>query len=121
MDMMYMDDAIDAIVDLLNADGDKLVHRNSFNITAMSFEPEEIAASIRKYIPDFELEYDVDPVRQGIANSWPNSIDATCAKEEWNFSPNYDLDKMTREMLVQLSKKFKEEGVETAVSFDNLD
>ena len=120
MDMMYMDDAIDAIVDLLNADDSKLVHRNSFNITAMSFEPEEIAASIRKYIPDFEMEYDVDPVRQGIANSWPNSIDATCAKEEWNFAPNYDLDKMTREMLVQLSKKFKEEGIETKVSFDEL-
>lgn len=119
MDMMYMDDAIDAIVDLLNADPDKLVHRNSFNITAMSFEPEEIAASIRKFIPDFEMNYDVDPVRQGIANSWPNSIDASCAKEEWNFSPNYDLDKMTEEMLKQLSKKFKEEGIETKVSFDD--
>lgn len=118
MDMMYMDDAIDAIVDLMNADASRLVHRNSFNITAMAFDPEEIAASIKKFIPDFELSYDVDPVRQGIANSWPNSIDATCAKEEWDFKPNYDLDKMTEEMLKQLTKKFKEEGVETKVQID---
>src|SRR5699024_7131007 len=82
MDMMYMPDAIDAIVDLMNAPADKLVNRNAFNITAMSFEPEEIAASIKKFMPDFTMDYDVDPVRQGIADSWPNSIDATCAKEE---------------------------------------
>lgn len=117
MDMMYMDDAIDGIVDLLNADADKLIHRNSFNITAMSFEPEEIAASIKKFIPDFEMKYDVDPVRQGIANSWPNSIDDSDARKEWGFKPNYDLDKMTEKMLKELSKKFKEEGVETKVSF----
>ncbi|WP_159723720.1 NAD-dependent epimerase/dehydratase family protein [Enterococcus sp. CSURQ0835] len=117
MDMMYMDDAIDGIVDLLNADGDKLIHRNSFNITAMSFEPEEIAASIKKFIPDFEMKYDVDPVRQGIANSWPNSIDDSDARKEWGFKPNYDLDKMTEKMLKELSKKFKAEGIETKVSF----
>lgn len=105
MDMMYMDDAIDAVVDLLNADASKLKHRNSFNIAAMSFEPEQIAASIRKYIPNFEIDYDVDPVRQGIANSWPNSIDATCAKEEWGFEPKFDLDRMTKTMLDELSKK----------------
>ncbi|MBF0714087.1 L-threonine 3-dehydrogenase [Gemella sp. GH3] len=105
MDMMYMDDAIDAVVDLLNADSSKLKHRNSFNIAAMSFEPEQIAASIRKYIPNFEMDYDVDPVRQGIANSWPNSIDSTCATEEWGFEPKFDLDKMTKTMLDELSKK----------------
>lgn len=107
MDMMYMDDAVSAIIDLMNADSSKLKHRNSFNITAMSFEPEEIAASIRKYIPDFTIDYDVDPIRQSIASSWPNSIDDSCAREEWGFAPKFDLDAMTKEMLEQLSKKIK--------------
>lgn len=107
MDMMYMPDAIDAIVDLMNAPADKLVNRNAFNITAMSFEPEEIAASIKKFMPDFTMDYDVDPVRQGIADSWPNSIDATFAKEEWGFNPKYDLDAMTKEMLEKLTEKLK--------------
>lgn len=107
MDMMYMPDALDAIVELMEADGDKLIHRNAFNITAMSFTPEEIAASIKKYIPEFEMDYDVDPVRQAIAESWPNSLDASAAKEEWGFSPKYDLDAMTRDMLDKLSKKLK--------------
>lgn len=120
MDMMYMDDAIEGIVKLMNADANRLEHRNSFNITAMSFEPEQIAASIRRRIPDFELNYDVDPARQGIANSWPNSIDDSCARKEWDFSPNFDLDKMTDEMLERLSAKFKAEGVETKVSFDKV-
>ncbi|RRD39707.1 L-threonine 3-dehydrogenase [Leptotrichia sp. OH3620_COT-345] len=107
MDMMYMDDAVDAIVDILNAEPSKLKHRNSFNITAMSFEPEQLAESIRKYIPEFKLKYDVDPVRQKIAESWPNSLDDSCAREEWNFSPKYDLDKMTEVMLKELSKKLE--------------
>lgn len=105
MDMMYMDDAIEAIVKLMNADPKRLVHRNSFNITAMAFTPEEIAASIKKEMPEFELTFDIDPVRQGIANSWPNSIDPTCAKDEWDFAPKFDLDTMTREMLARLSEK----------------
>ncbi|GBG96742.1 L-threonine 3-dehydrogenase [Lactococcus termiticola] len=107
MDMMYMPDAIDAIVDLLNAPADKLINRNAFNITAMSFEPEEIAASIKKFMPDFTMDYDVDPIRQGIADSWPNSIDATAAKEEWGFNPKYDLDAMTKDMLEKLGEKLK--------------
>lgn len=105
MDMMYMPDAINAIITLMEADPSKLKHRNAFNITAMSFEPEQIAASIKKVIPSFEIEYDVDPVRQGIANSWPNSIDATAAKEEWGFKAEYDLDRMTRDMLEKLKAK----------------
>jgi len=105
MDMMYMPDAIDAIVDILEVDASKLIHRNAFNITAMSFEPEEIAASIKKVMPEFELDYDVDPVRQGIANSWPNSIDPTDAEKEWGFAPKYDLDRMTVDMLEKLSEK----------------
>lgn len=108
MDMMYMPDALQAIIDLMEADGDKLVHRNAFNVTAMSFEPEEIAASIRKHLPDFELQYDVDPVRQAIADSWPDSIDASAAKQEWGFKTDYDLDKMTGDMLETLKKKLQQ-------------
>ncbi len=102
MDMMYMPDALNAIVDLMEADPTKLIHRNAFNVTAMSFEPEEIAAEIRKHIPSFEMSYDVDPIRQAIAESWPNSIDATAAKEEWGFKADYDLAKMTKDMLEKL-------------------
>lgn len=103
MDMMYMPDALQAIVDLMEADASKLEHRNAFNVTAMSFEPEQIAASIRKHIPNFELSYDVDPIRQEIANSWPDSIDATAAKNEWGFKAQYDLDSMTKDMLDKLA------------------
>jgi nucleoside-diphosphate-sugar epimerase len=105
MDMMYMPDAIQAIIDLMEADPAKLKHRNAFNITAMSFEPEQIAAAIKKYIPEFEISYNPDPVRQGIANTWPDSIDPTAAKEEWGFKAEYDLDKMTADMLQKLREK----------------
>ncbi|MEH7439676.1 L-threonine 3-dehydrogenase [Neobacillus drentensis] len=105
MDMMYMPDALNAIVDLMEADPSKLIHRNSFNVTAMSFDPEEIATSIAKYIPGFEISYNVDPARQSIADSWPNSIDATAAKNEWGFTYEYDLDKMTRDMIEKLRQK----------------
>ncbi len=105
MDMMYMPDAINAIITLMEADPSKLKHRNAFNITAMSFEPEQIAAEIKKHIPGFEMSYDVDPVRQGIANTWPNSIDPTAAKEEWGFKAEYDLAKMTTDMLEKLKAK----------------
>ncbi|MDQ0184562.1 L-threonine 3-dehydrogenase [Cytobacillus sp. FSL R5-0569] len=102
MDMMYMPDALNAIVNLMEADPAKLLHRNSFNVTAMSFEPEQIAAEIRKHIPEFVLTYDVDPVRQSIADSWPNAIDASAAKEEWGFKAEYDLARMTEDMLNKL-------------------
>lgn len=105
MDMMYMPDAIQAIIDLMEADPAKLKHRNAFNITAMSFEPEQIAAAIKKYIPEFEISYNPDPVRQGIANTWPDSIDPTAAKEEWGFKAEYDLDRMTADMLQKLREK----------------
>jgi nucleoside-diphosphate-sugar epimerase len=107
MDMMYMPDALNAIVNLMESDASNLKHRNSFNVTAMSFDPEEIAAEIKKHIPGFEINYEVDPVRQGIANSWPNSIDASAAKEEWGFKAEYDLAKMTKDMLEKLSVKLK--------------
>lgn len=105
MDMMYMPDALAAVVKLMEADGSRLVHRNAFNISAMSFEPEEIAASIRKFIPGFRLDYDVDPLRQGIAESWPDSLDCTAARQEWGFAPEYDLDRMTEDMLRRLREK----------------
>ncbi|MDQ0178356.1 L-threonine 3-dehydrogenase [Bacillus chungangensis] len=105
MDMMYMPDALNAIVALMEADPAKLKHRNAFNITAMSFEPEEIAAEIRKHIPTFTISYNVDPVRQAIADSWPNSLDATAAQEEWGFKAEYDLEKMTVDMLGKLRAK----------------
>lgn len=108
MDMMYMPDALQAIIDLMEADADKLVHRNAFNVTAMSFEPEEIAASIRKHLPDFKLNYDVDPARQAIADSWPDNIDASAAKDEWNFKTEYDLDAMTADMLEKLKQKLQQ-------------
>ncbi|PEL07663.1 L-threonine 3-dehydrogenase [Bacillus sp. AFS017336] len=105
MDMMYMPDAIDAIIKLMEADSSKLVHRNAFNISAMSFEPTQIAASIRKFVPEFTLDFDIDPIRQGIANSWPNSIDSSAAKQEWGFDPKFDLDLMTEDMLNKLAAK----------------
>ncbi|WP_291635127.1 L-threonine 3-dehydrogenase [Clostridium sp.] len=105
MDMMYMPDAINAVINLLEADASKLIHRNAFNIAAMSFEPEEIASEIKKHIPDFIMDYNVDPIRQGIADSWPNSMDSSCAKDEWGFIAEYDLGKMTTDMLQKLSAK----------------
>ncbi len=107
MDMMYMPDALNAIVDLMEADPSRLKHRNAFNVTAMSFSPEEIADEIKKHIPSFEMNYQVDPIRQSIADSWPNSIDATAAKEEWGFRADYDLAKMTVDMIEKLSLKYK--------------
>lgn len=105
MDMMYMDDAINCIIQLIEADASRLKTRNAFNVTAMSVDPEAVAASIRKFMPDFELGYDVDPVRQGIADSWPNSIDATEAREQWGFDPKFDLDTMTETMLNAIKAK----------------
>ncbi|PAE44135.1 L-threonine 3-dehydrogenase [Bacillus sp. 7884-1] len=107
MDMMYMPDALNAIIDLMEADSCKLKHRNSFNVTAMSFDPEGIANEIKKHIPNFDLMYNVDPVRQKIADSWPNSIDAIAAEEEWGFKFEYDLAKMTEDMISKLTNKLK--------------
>jgi nucleoside-diphosphate-sugar epimerase len=99
LDMMYMPDAIKAAIDIMEADPMKLRHRNAFNVTAMSFCPEDIAAYIRKYIPEFEISYDIDPVRQALANSWPNQLEDYAARVEWGWKPEYDLDMMTRDML----------------------
>ena len=99
MDMMYMPDALRATVELMEADPAKLKHRNSFNIASMSFTPEIIYAEIRKRLPEFEMVYDVDPVKEAIAESWPNKLDDTCAREEWGWKPQWDLSSMTDDML----------------------
>jgi len=105
MDMMYMPDAIDAIIKLMEADATKLIHRNAFNVTAISAQPDDFAAEIKKHLPDFKMDYKVDPVRQAIADSWPHSIDPTAAIKEWDFASNYNLEKLTSEMLEKLQQK----------------
>lgn len=105
MDMMYMPDALKAAVDIMNADPAKLVHRNSFNVASMSFDPEIIYSKICEYVPGFKMRYEADPIRQTIADSWPDKMDDSCAREEWGWAPSYDLDSMTRDMLESLRKK----------------
>ncbi len=107
MDMMYMPDALRAAIEIMEADSTKFIHRNSFNIASMSFDPKIIYQSIKKYEPNFEMEYKVDPLRQAIADSWPNSLDDTCAREEWGWKPEYDMDAMTRDMLAKLEERFR--------------
>jgi len=105
MDMMYMPDAVQAAIQLMEADPTRLKHRNTFNVTAMSLDPETIYNQIKKYIPDFEMMYHVDPLRQHIAESWPDSLDDTCARKEWDWNPVYDLDRMTKDMIKHLKIK----------------
>jgi len=107
LDMMYMPDAIKAAIDLMEADPSKLIHRNAFNVTAMSIAPEDIAAEIKKLIPEFTINYKVDPIRQAIADSWPNKMDDSSARKEWNWLAQYDLQAMTRDMLEKLTEKLK--------------
>ena len=107
MDMMYMPDALHAAIQLMDADPSRLKHRNSFNIASMSFEPEQIFAKIREYIPDLKVRYEVDPVRQAIATSWPDSMDDSCAREEWDWKPTYDMDSMTRDMIRHLKARYE--------------
>ncbi len=102
LDMMYMPDAIRGSIELMEAAPDRLIHRNAFNMTAMQVTPESLAAAIREHIPNFSITYDVDPVRQGIADSWPRRIDDTAARDEWGWQPEYDLASMTEDMIVQL-------------------
>lgn len=107
MDMMYMPDALNAIIQLMEADSDKLKHRNAFNISSISAAPEDFAKEIQKHIPEFELTYDVDPDRQKIAESWPDNIDSSAAAEEWGFKADYDISRMTKDMLDKLSSTLR--------------
>jgi nucleoside-diphosphate-sugar epimerase len=105
LDMMYMPDALRAIVTLMEADPKRLRHRNAFNVTAMQFTPAGLAAEIRQHLPGFEIEYKADPVRQAIADSWPRSMDDSAAREEWGWEARYGLADMTRDMLEKLRAK----------------
>lgn len=101
--MMYMPDAIRATIELMEAPAESVKIRSSYNLGGISFNPEEIAASIRKHIPDFTISYNPD-FRQAIADSWPQSINDTEAREHWGWKPEFDLDAMTNEMLVNIKK-----------------
>ncbi len=107
LDMMYMPDAIRAMIELMVADPARLTHRNAFNITAMSITPAELAAAIALSIPRFEIDYEVDPVRQAIADSWPRSIDDSAARAEWDWTPRFDLEAMCEDMIAKLSREVK--------------
>ena len=100
--MMYMPDAIRATLDLMHADADKLTVRSSYNLAGMSFAPEEIAAAIQLHLPKFQISYAPDPTRQAIAESWPRSIDDSVARADWGWTPEFDLVKMTADMLAHL-------------------
>lgn len=102
--MMYMPDCLKATVDLMQADFSNLKHHSDFNVGAMSFSVAEMADSIRKYIPNFEIEY-VPDFRQKIADSWPDSVDDKAAREEWGWKPAFDLDAMTQDMLKNIKIK----------------
>ncbi len=104
--MMYMPDCLRGTLQLFQADKKKLKHHGDFNLAAMSFTVEELANSIKKFIPNFEIEYKPDH-RQAIADTWPNSIDDSAAREEWGWKPKYDLDKMTEDMLNHLRDKYE--------------
>lgn len=103
--MMYMPDAIRATIELMEAPASKIAVRTSYNVSGMSFSPKEIAAEIKKHIPDFTISYKPD-YRQAIANSWPQSIDDTVARNDWGWNEEYDLAAMTGDMLENLSREW---------------
>ncbi|MBB1572936.1 MAG: NAD-dependent epimerase/dehydratase family protein [Bacteroidia bacterium] len=105
MDMMYMPDALRSIVELMEADPAKLQHRNSFNVAAMSFCPSQLFEAIRKQAPSLKVRYEIDPVKEQIAQSWPNMLDDSCARSEWGWKPEWDLESMTRDMLEKVGEK----------------
>ncbi|HEY0306453.1 MAG TPA: NAD-dependent epimerase/dehydratase family protein [Longimicrobiales bacterium] len=105
LDMMYMPDGVRAAIEVMEADPARLQHRNAFNVTAMQLTPRSLARMIEQHIPDFEISYDVDPVRQAIADSWPKRLDDSTAREEWGWKPQYDASTMVTDMLQKLSEK----------------
>ena len=105
LDMMYMPDATNAAIKVMTVDGDGLTHRNAFNVTAMSFTPQQLAAEIQQHIPEFTISYCIDPVRQAIADSWPKHMDDSAAKEEWGWQPEYSLSTMVEDMLAKIAAK----------------
>ncbi|MBR1933896.1 MAG: NAD-dependent epimerase/dehydratase family protein [Prevotella sp.] len=107
MDMMYMPDALRAAIELMEADPARLVHRNGFNVAAMSFDPEMIYNAICRFSPGFEMVYDVDPLKQSIAESWPDMMDDSCARREWGWQHQYNLLDMTQDMLEKLQLRLQ--------------
>jgi nucleoside-diphosphate-sugar epimerase len=105
LDMMYMPDAIAAMISLMQAEPQRLRYRNAYNVTAMSVTPAAIAEAIRAHVPGFLIDYEVDPVRQSIADSWPRSLDDSAARADWGFAPRFDLEAMTKDMLERLKDK----------------
>ena len=103
LDMLYMPDAINAAITLMETNSEQLVHRNAYNITAMNFTPQDIAEEIQNHIPNFSINYEIDPTRQAIADSWPRHMDDSIARSEWNWSPKYNLSEMVKDMLQKLS------------------
>ena len=104
--MMYMPDAISALMGVAEADETLLEHHADFNVNAMSFTPNELALSIKKKLPEFEMTYRIDSLRQAIADSWPDKLDDSVASKEWGWSPKYNLDSMVDDMLCNLATKF---------------
>lgn len=105
LDMMYMPDAVRAAIEVMEADASRLEHRNAFNVTAMQLTPASLAAMIRSHIPDFKIDYEVDPLRQRIADSWPKRLDDSAAREEWGWKANFDAEGMVNDMLEKLAHK----------------
>jgi nucleoside-diphosphate-sugar epimerase len=105
LDMMYMPDAVKASIQIMETDSSRLIYRNGYNVTAMSFCPEDLVNEIKKHIPDLTIDYKVEPLKQAIADSWPDNMDDSAAREEWGWSPDYDLPKMTKDMLEKLKEK----------------
>ena len=107
LDMMYMPDAVGAMIALMEAQAARLRYRNAYNVTAMSITPAELAAEIRKHIPEFDIDYQVDPMRQSIADSWPRSLANDAARVDWGFAPRFDLAAMTTDMLARVREKMR--------------
>lgn len=105
LDIMYMPDAVESAIMIMEADPRRFKHRNAYNVTAMSIAPEDIANEIRKHIPSFTIDYRIDPIRQAIAESWPNKMDDSAARADWGWKPKYDLTAMATDMLEKLSAK----------------
>jgi nucleoside-diphosphate-sugar epimerase len=101
--MMYIDDAIDAAIHIMQAPGEQVKIRSSYNLSAMSFNPAQIAAEIKKQLPNFKISYKENDFRQTIADSWPDSIDDSCARNDWNWNNKFDIETMTLEMLEKLT------------------
>ena len=114
MDMMYIPDAIRAVIELMEAPTDRLTYRNAYNITAMQFTPAELAEGIRVHIPDFRIDYDPDPVRQAIADSWPARLDDSEAREQWGWRHRYDLTDMVADMFRGLNAQTARAGAVSA-------